>query len=133
VTIWNKFGFRDSPYATEPVPANAEGEFLFVGRTEELSRLSILLNSAATHPTVEGQNGVGKTSLVAVAGYRARRDFEEARTTQLLIPMPEAFQMTPGVAVEVFVRRLYFAVVQALRLVIYWDREHALADLGLKE
>jgi hypothetical protein len=68
-SIWNAYGFRDSPYATAPVPANEEGQRLFVGRSKELRRLGLLLNSAATHPTIEGENGVGKTSLVSVAGY----------------------------------------------------------------
>lgn len=104
-TIWNAYGFRDSPYATEPVPANEEGERLFVGRSAELRRLGLLLSSAATHPTIEGENGVGKTSLVAVAGYQAQQQFERGRTTQLLMPMPEAFQITPGVTVDAFVRR----------------------------
>ena len=95
------------------MPANEEGERLFVGRSNELRRLGLLLNSAATHPSIEGENGVGKTSLVAVAGYQAQREFELGKTTQLLIPMPEAFQITPGVTVEAFVRRLYFSVAQA--------------------
>jgi hypothetical protein len=111
--IWNAYGFRESPYATEPVPASEEGEQLFVGRSAELRRLGLLLSSAATHPTIEGENGVGKTSLVAIAGYQARRQFEDGNTTQLLLPMPEAFQITPGVTVESFVRRLYFSIAQA--------------------
>jgi hypothetical protein len=113
MTIWNTYGYRDSPYATEPVPPNAEGEQLFVGRADELRRLGLLLTSSATHPTVEGENGVGKTSLVAIAGYHARRQFEASETSQLLIPLPEPFQMTPSEDLVSFIRRLYFAVAQA--------------------
>jgi hypothetical protein len=111
-TIWNSFGFRESPYATEPVPPSEEGEHLFVGRAAELRRLRLLLNSSATHPTIEGVNGVGKTSLVSVAGYKARRQFEKGETGQLLIPLAEPFQMTPGEGVAAFVRRLYFSIAQ---------------------
>ena len=113
MTIWNDFGYRESPYATSPVPANEEGERLFVGREDEIRRLGLLLSSSATHPTIEGDNGVGKTSLVSVVGYKARRQFETKATGQLLIPLPEPFQMTPSEQIDSFLRRLYFAVAQA--------------------
>jgi hypothetical protein len=112
VSIWNDFGFRESPYLTEPVPPNEEGAYLFVGRVAELRQLKLRLTSAATHPTIEGANGVGKTSLVSVAGYHARKDFEDGNTGQLLIPLQQPFQMTAGETVEAFVRRLYFALAQ---------------------
>lgn len=113
MTIWNAFGFRESPYATEPVPPSEEGERLFVGRAAELRRLGILLSSSATHPTIEGANGVGKTSLVSVAGYRALRMFETGQSGQLLIPLARPFQMTPSETIDAFIRRLYFSIAQA--------------------
>lgn len=111
-STWSRFGFSDSPYTTEPVPATEVGETLLVGRTEELRRLGLLLTSSATHPTIEGENGVGKTSLVSVAGFQARRAFERGETDQILIPLPEAFQIEAGVTVESFIRKLYFALAQ---------------------
>jgi len=113
VNIWHDYGFSTSPYAPDPVPPNDQGERLFVGRAEELRRVGMLLSSAATHPTIEGDNGVGKTSLVAVASYRAQRAFEDGATTQLLIPLAQPLQLTAGDAPEEFVRRLYFAIAQA--------------------
>jgi hypothetical protein len=72
-SIWPDFGFRVSPYATTPIPATAEGEKLLVGRNTELRRLKVMLGSSVLHPTVEGENGAGKTSLVAVAGFSCLR------------------------------------------------------------
>jgi hypothetical protein len=113
VTIWTDLGFYTNPYAVEPVPANEEGERLFVGRDEELRVLRMYLESSAAHPTIEGQNGVGKSSLVAVAGFQASRDFEREDTAQLLIPLRERFQLDKSTIPDEFARRVYFAVAQA--------------------
>jgi MoxR-like ATPase len=77
MSVWNEFGFRENPYATTPVPPTEEGQRLLVGRENELSQLLLYLSSAGSHVTVEGDNGVGKTSLVAIAGFEARERFLE--------------------------------------------------------
>ncbi len=58
------------------------------------------LTSSSTHPTIEGQNGVGKSSLVAVAGLQMKRAFEREDTTQLLIPLRERFQLDSAATAE---------------------------------
>jgi hypothetical protein len=90
---WSDLGFRGSPYETTPIPGTAEGARLLVGREAELEHLGTLLESSARHITVEGANGIGKTSLVAVGGYRARQAFLERTTRQLLIPLETTFQL----------------------------------------
>lgn len=67
MTIWTDLGFRKSLYEVDPVPATAEGEELLVGRDAELAELQMYLSSSVTHSTIEGPNGVGKSSLVALA------------------------------------------------------------------
>ena len=57
VNIWDEYGFTASPYTTDPVPPTELGERLFVGRSDELRRVGMLIASAATHPTIEGDNG----------------------------------------------------------------------------
>lgn len=113
VSVWSEFGFRESPYATQPVPPTEEGEYLLVGRDAELDELSAYLTSSAMHPTVEGPNGVGKTSLVAIAGYQARRRFEREESSQLLIPLPKSFQLTPSDSADGFRRTVFYEVARA--------------------
>lgn len=113
MTIWSDFGFRESPYATQPVPPTDEGVRLFVGRDNELLQLGDLLSSSATHPTVEGPNGVGKTSLVAVAGYLAQKRFQDGSSAQLLIPLPRQFQLTPGISPDEFRRSVYHEIARS--------------------
>ena len=89
MSLWSDLNFRRNPYTVAPLPATEEGERLLVGRDRELAQLAMMLSSSTTHPTIEGENGVGKTSLVAVAGYRTKRSFVGGSITQLLIPLPD--------------------------------------------
>ena len=113
-SIWPDFGFRVSPYATTPIPATAEGEKLLVGRNTELRRLKVMLGSSVLHPTVEGENGAGKTSLVAVAGFQLFKDFRNGRTAQALVPLRKSFQLTPGDKVADVRRRVLLEAAQGM-------------------
>lgn len=113
MSLWNDLGFSDNPYSTRPVPGDELGESLLVGRDVELRRLARYLRSSDTHPTLEGPNGVGKTSLTSVASYRAKREWVEGVHQQALIPAGEPFQLTPDDALPEFKRRVFFRVAQA--------------------
>lgn len=112
MSIWTEFGFRASPYGTEPIPATEEGDRLLVGRDKPLASLSAAITSSALHPTIEGDNGVGKTSLVSVASYRLHRDFESGATGQALIPLRTAFQLSATDTAETFAHRVFYEVAQ---------------------
>jgi hypothetical protein len=119
ISVWENFGFRESPYGTEPVPATEEGDQLLVGREAEIAKLESRIISCGTHPTLEGDNGVGKTSLLRVACYRLRKAFEEDRSAKLFIPIDEFFQLDQDTRIDDFVRRVYLAIASAI------VREHA--------
>jgi hypothetical protein len=86
---------------------------LLVGRGKELTRIERLITSSSSHPTIEGDNGVGKTSLVSVAGYRLMREFVSGQSNQLFIPLDESFQIAANDDLDSFRRRVYFAVARA--------------------
>ena len=113
MSIWTDFGFRGSPYGTDPIPPTAEGDRLLVGRDKPLKSLSAALTSSGLHPTIEGDNGVGKTSLVSVAGYRLHQSFMSGETGQALIPLPLPFQLTTSDSAQAFALGIYYAVAQA--------------------
>jgi len=112
-SIWPELGFRASPYGAEHLQATQEGNRLLVGRDAEIAAVLRLLRSTSRHVTIEGDNGVGKTSLVNVACFRALREFEEGRTRQLLIPLTHTFQLNPGASIEDFRREVFFEVARA--------------------
>jgi hypothetical protein len=111
MSVWDRLGFRENLYATPPLPGNAEGSRLLVGRDAEVEELQDHWSSYDTHASVEGANGVGKTSLVAVAAYRDMVAREAARKP-LIIPMDEVFQLTSEAAG--FENRVYLALARSL-------------------
>ena len=94
MSLWNKLGYTDNPYSPRPIEANELGVQLLVGREKELKKLQNYIKSSDTHATLEGPNGVGKTSLVAVTGYQLLSSFKDKQSQQALIPIPEPFQLS---------------------------------------
>ena len=64
VSIYQEWGFTSSPFQTTALPASDVGAQLITGRDKELQRLIKLIVGYPKMPTVEGLNGVGKTSIV---------------------------------------------------------------------
>jgi DNA polymerase III delta prime subunit len=111
--LWNQLGFSQNPYSPRPIPSTAHGEELLVGRDEELRTLKKYIKNSDTHPTLEGPNGVGKTSLVAVAGYKLHKEFLDGVSSQAFIPIGEPFQLTADDTAATFKRKLFFRIAQA--------------------
>jgi hypothetical protein len=110
--MWNELGFRDNPYSPRPIQANQEGVELLVGRDTELRKLITYIKSSDTHPTLEGPNGVGKTSLVSVAGFKLFRDFING-SGPALIPIEPPFQLTSEDSLQSFKQKVLFSIAQA--------------------
>jgi len=103
VNLWQELGFRENPYSTDPVPPDDDGVQLLVGREKELQRLTRNLTSSNNHTTIEGLNGVGKTSLVGVATYKLFREHQHSATkTALFIPVRNPFQISASETPETF-------------------------------
>lgn len=113
MSIWTDFGFADSPYATTPIPPTEEGEALLIGRTREVGQLKSRIASSSLHPTIEGDNGIGKTSLVSIVSYQLQRDFEMGRSQEALYPAGRPFQLDRQDSLESLTKRVFFNVAQA--------------------
>jgi hypothetical protein len=123
--VWERLGFRENLYATPPLPGSAEGSRLLVGRDDEIEELQEHWASYDTHFSIEGANGIGKTSLVAVAAYRDMVQREKAKKP-LIIPMGDIFQLTSDSAG--FENKVYLALARALL-----ENEDQLAKAGYPE
>lgn len=88
---------------------------MLVGREHPLRQWTRAITSRKTIPTVEGENGVGKTSLVSIAGYSLLQDFNGGFSRQLFVALPEAFQLLPGGNLADFRRRVYYVVARVHR------------------
>jgi hypothetical protein len=111
MSFWRELGFGSNPYVVKPLPSSADGRELLVGRNVELQALLRRIEEGDTHIVLEGPNGVGKTSLVAVAAWVASQRFQRKETTQLYVPLPEALQIKEDSSE--FISDCYFAIARA--------------------
>jgi len=69
VNIWEDLGFVSNPYDQRSLSIAPEDRKLLINRTNELQTLSTLANAGKGIIIVEGEVGVGKTSLVNAMQY----------------------------------------------------------------
>ncbi|MFA4928601.1 MAG: AAA family ATPase, partial [Patulibacter sp.] len=104
-SIWPQFGFRENPYDNDRLPGDEVGHRLLVGRDKEVAAVQRAIASDGTHPCIEGPAGIGKTSMLAVAGYRMQLASVKAEAGTLYVPVQRFFQVgesQPDFEEEVF-------------------------------
>lgn len=113
-SIYVEWGFFDNPFTTRPLSPSIQGRQLLVGRKAELKNLGRRLQTPPKFATVEGPNGIGKTSIINVAAYSALQEYLDGNSNQLLIPCSYSFQIDPEQSTEDFVQRVFLEVAQTL-------------------
>ncbi|GAD09326.1 hypothetical protein GFGA_1c1146 [Gluconobacter frateurii NBRC 103465] len=120
--IWSEFGFRGNPFSTSPITANAEGKELLKGRDRELRLLRMKLTSSDLHTTIEGQNGVGKTSLVGIAAFTLYEEFlEDPENKPAFIPVDHIFQISSSENIEAFKEKFLLKMVSFISSLEWLD------------
>ncbi|RZT60531.1 MarR family winged helix-turn-helix transcriptional regulator [Leucobacter luti] len=114
MSIWTDLNLTDNPYGSDALQASAEGASLLVGRDREVTALTLQLENTTLHPTVEGLNGVGKTSLVFVTCYFAMERFKARESDQLFLPMRKPLEIHGDFAA--LERSVYQEIAQSLLL-----------------
>lgn len=108
------WGFSGNPFNIRSLPADEMGAGLLVGRSTELATLTRRINNPPKIPTLEGMNGVGKSSIVNVAGFSCFNDFAADPSKPLYIPCRKIFQFTPTSNRDSFVMEVLLEVAQTL-------------------
>jgi GTPase SAR1 family protein len=114
VTIYSDWGFIDNPFSPSPLPPNDRGAALLVGRDKELKMLLRRLRNAPKWVTMEGHNGVGKTSLINVAVHKAYQEHISGESNELIIPCKKTFQLSATRDSQEFISDVYMAIAQTL-------------------
>jgi len=96
-----------------PLEGNASGKALLVDREKEIKRLKNNLHETGLAPTLEGPNGIGKTSLINVALYEITTEHNTVSDPAFVV-CPFRFQITPESKVEDFLDDMYREVALAL-------------------
>ncbi|MFJ7342379.1 hypothetical protein ACIQU3_19070 [Streptomyces sp. NPDC101110] len=108
---WQDCGFWASPYDVRPLPSSGIGNRILVGREGEVRELQSKIASGNLHATINGPVGVGKTSLIAVVGYRLNQAFLQGEAP--LIPLRGPLPLHPTETVSSFERKLCYEVAHA--------------------
>ena len=111
---YSDWGFRSAPFQTSPLPASEQGERLLVGRNATLKSLMAKIETSGKMSTIEGLNGVGKTSVVNVASYKLFNRHVTTGEGPLFIPCRRVFQLDPNRDVQEFILAVLMEVAQTL-------------------
>ncbi|GAA4018594.1 hypothetical protein GCM10022280_17660 [Sphingomonas swuensis] len=114
MVFYRDWGFSQPPFQTKSLPADALGERLLVGRADELAKIKRRIQNGPRIVTVEGEIGIGKTSVVNVAAFQLFRDYINNGEGSFIIPCSEIFQLTPDTIAEEFIDHVYREVAQTL-------------------
>ncbi|WRH64099.1 MAG: MarR family transcriptional regulator [Fuscovulum sp.] len=114
MSFYREWGFERNPFETSPLPSSEEGSQLLVGRDKEIKKLRRRLDNSSKIPTIEGLNGVGKTSLANVMIYRAMSESVNNRVGPIYIPCRQIFQLNPSTTVEDFQLKVLMEIAQTL-------------------
>lgn len=112
--IYEDWGLSGSPFQTTSLPATELGQRLLVGRDTVLRSLIRRIESAPKLATLEGLNGVGKTSVVNVAAYQLYQRHIDGRSDALYIPCRKIFQLNPSQDTNQFIDGVLMEVAQTL-------------------
>lgn len=114
MTIYAEWGFDGSPFQTTSLPPSALGEKLLVGRDKQTATLMRRIGTGPKLATVEGLNGVGKTSIVNVAAYKLFNEHLKNGSGPLLVPCRKIFQLKPTEDIQNFIDYVLLEVAQTL-------------------
>ncbi|RYD82586.1 MAG: hypothetical protein EOP84_09180 [Verrucomicrobiaceae bacterium] len=112
--IYREWGFTENPFQTTALLPNERGNRLLIGRDAEMEKLRKVLRHGPKLVTLEGANGVGKTSLVNIAAYRAFMEHISKGEGPLLIPCGKMFQLKPDQDSDMFVDSVLLEIAQTL-------------------
>jgi len=114
MSIFETWGLKSNPFGTMPLPPDDNGLSLLIGRNNELNKIKRRLVNTSNIITIEGNNGVGKTSLINVASYELYKNYIKDAEGPFFIPCDKCFQLTPDRDIEDFIDEVLFEIAQTL-------------------
>ena len=122
-----EWGFTQNPFSTRPLEESDRGKKLLVGRIREMKTILGRLQDPESWVTVEGDNGIGKTSLINVAKHIAFTEALADSSKPLLIPCATDFQLDMTDTPQRFAQKAFFDIAQTLVI-----RERDIEETGRK-
>ncbi|NSB12152.1 ATP-binding protein [Clostridium beijerinckii] len=115
MSFYNDWGFWDEPFSYKPLEGDEIGENLLVGREGEKKKLKLRLRQTDKICTVEGEIGIGKTSLANVVLFECYNEWAEDTTTNpILIPCKLKFQLKEALDIDEFRKMVIVELAQVI-------------------
>lgn len=111
---FQKWGYVSNPFSTDPLTASRDGLDLLIGRKREGKKLYQKIIADAGIVTIEGENGIGKTSLINGISYSLFEDSIDNNGDVIYIPCVKTFQISQNSNQQEFIDDIYFAIAQTL-------------------
>lgn len=112
--IYNDWGFTSNPFIQTALDPDEFGQELLVGRNDLLKKVKLVLSSPPRVPTLDGINGVGKTSLANVACYQLYQDFVDGKNPILFLPCRRRFQLAPSKSSQDLINEVFAAIAETI-------------------
>ncbi|WP_143226779.1 ATP-binding protein [Actinomyces naeslundii] len=111
-SVWNEYGYRESIFSPDPIKAQEDQRKLLVGRENELARIKQQLRGGASVVSLEGDYGVGKTSLASAVMY----DLEclNREGGPLFLPWVSGVDLYPGISIPEFEFKVLLSIAATL-------------------
>ncbi|MFM7459701.1 MAG: hypothetical protein ACKO15_02520, partial [Burkholderiales bacterium] len=115
VRLLSQVGIQSEPLQeVKALSPDAQGQRLLVGRDEMLQLVSRRLHKDGKITCLDGQVGIGKTSVANVAAKNCFDAYLNRQTTQLLIPCDQLIDLKRDQDVDEYCKRVFIAVAQTL-------------------
>lgn len=108
------YGLSENPFLVHALKPDQMGHRLLVGRDDQVKLVAQCLHKHGKITCLDGHVGVGKTSLVNVAAFLCYEAFLKGKTTQLLVPVAEPFQLKKEEDTSAFCTDVFRRVAQTL-------------------
>ncbi|MEZ4902764.1 MAG: hypothetical protein R2822_13920 [Spirosomataceae bacterium] len=119
--IYKEWNFKDNPFQTSALPPMEIGSELLAGRDNEIKIFLRRLYNQPQVVTLEGANGIGKTSIINVAIFRAFIDYLHKKKSSpfepktLFIPCKKIFQLSKdNIEFDEFENEVFIEVAQTI-------------------
>tara|TARA_R110002051_G_C8690223_1_gene492900 strand:+ start:82 stop:1005 length:924 start_codon:yes stop_codon:yes gene_type:complete len=115
MSLYKDWGYTSNPFKPSPIQPTLKDSNLLVGREKEKKKIKTRLKNDSGIITIEGENGIGKTSVINSSIYEL---FEESISSkdkdEFYIPCTQLFQISSKNNLTEFIDDFYFSLAQTI-------------------
>ncbi|WP_299892458.1 hypothetical protein [uncultured Lacinutrix sp.] len=128
MSLYKDWGYTSNPFKPSPIEPTLKGLNLLIGREKEKRKLKNRIKNNNGIITVEGQNGIGKTSVINASIYEL---YEESLSSKendnFYLPCNKIFQISSKNNLTEFIDDFYFSIAQTII-----DKKKEIKESGVK-